>query len=89
MADKLYTVRLQTRNGDLLIKDVEEFVLARKYFYYHTKDTFGCIKRSDLKKAYRLIEGSTTFVEIKSRRFVKKDDIEDGGVDDGRIAATA
>lgn len=70
---KSYTLKLETRVGTLMIENILEFIFAKRYLYYSTMDDkVSRIKRSTIHKAYRLISGSTKWVEVRMRLF--KDD---------------
>jgi hypothetical protein len=67
---KLYSIKLQTKLGELVIDDVKEYVFARQYMYYSKADeTVGRIARQDITKAFRQLEGSTRWVEIRPKKF--------------------
>ncbi len=70
---KLYSIKLETKVGDIKIEGVEEYVFAKKYMYYSTiDDDVGRIVRSNIFKAFRQLRGSTKWVEIKPRQFTNK-----------------
>jgi len=72
MEIKYYTIRLQTRAGVVTIENVLEFVFAKRFMYYSTKDDqVRRISRKDIKSAQRLINGSDKWVEIRIKNFEK------------------
>lgn len=67
---KSYTIKLETKLGDLKIENVFEFVFAKYFLYYSTVDGNVCrIDRSNIKKAYRLINNSSKWVDIHTKNF--------------------
>lgn len=70
MALKSYILKLETTLGILDLSDVIEFVFAKRYMYYSTSDDrVGRIRRGNIKKAFRLISGSSKWVEVKMKQF--------------------
>ncbi len=67
---KLYSIKLQTNVGEVVIDEVKEYVFARQYMYYSTSgDTVGRIARQDITRAFRQLEGSTRWIEIRPKKF--------------------
>lgn len=73
MEEKCYTLKINTYDDlcpEIIVSDILEFVSAKRYFYYTTNSgEVNGILRSGIKSIHRLISGSTTWVEIKMKKF--------------------
>ena len=67
-----YTIKLDTKVGEVIIEDVIEYVFAKQYFYYSTKDIVNRIERISIYKAYRLLSG-TIWIPINMKKFVNRE----------------
>lgn len=68
--DKLYSIKLCTKLGEVILEDIVEYVFAKRYIYYsNSKDQVGRIPRETVSHAYRLISDSSKWVEIKMKIF--------------------
>ena len=70
-SSKLYTIKLETRLGEISLENLIEYVFAKQYMYYSTnEDKIGRIPRDTINKAFRLISDSR-WIEIKMKKFNK------------------
>lgn len=63
-----YTLKLETDLGEIEIKNVIEYVFAKHYFYYSSKENVNRIDRKAIHKAYRLLS-SSKWVPINMKKF--------------------
>ena len=79
MENKGYTLKLETKCGSMILDNLDEYVFAKKYLYYsklpnldaEKKDegSVGRVPRGIVNKAFRLLKGSSKWVEIKMKQF--------------------
>lgn len=68
-----YILKLETKLGPIVLEDLDEYVFAKKYLYYskdeNGEDCVGRIPREVIYKAFRLLKGSSKWIEIKMKQF--------------------
>lgn len=67
-----YTIKLDTKVGEVIIEDVVEYVFAKQYFYYSTKEIVNRIERTSIYRAFRLLSG-TKWIPINMKKFINKE----------------
>lgn len=61
----LYTLKIQTNLGEVVVENVLEFVFGKRFLYYSTEDDkVGRISRSSIQKSYRQLENRAEWSEI-------------------------
>ena len=67
-----YMIKLDTKLGEVVIEDVIEYVFAKQYFYYSTKEVVNRIERASIHRAYRLLS-SSKWIPINMKQFKSKE----------------
>lgn len=63
-----YTIKLDTKLGEMVIENIVEYVFAKHYFYYSTEENVNRIERKAIHKAYRLLS-SSKWIPINMKKF--------------------
>ena len=70
---KVYSIKIETRKGEYILDNVEEYVFCRKYMYYcTTDDTISAIPRGMIIDAYRRLEGTNDWLKIRMKQYSKE-----------------